>query len=155
MASHPITFTHFFDLNWPYTIAVFTFSPATMSYTSYTVSVASSEGALPRVPTKFTNSVPPFYAGRESYRTYQSDAELWGNLAYLALGKTEPGLLVRLGGEIKNAASNMPINKICCASGLECVLDLLDDSYAVDESFQLDSQLPVLLYYTWDKRFTV
>lgn len=101
------------------------------------------------------DKVPPALTRKESFRSYQNDVELWSNQTNFKPEKRGSALLDCLRKEAKNAASSLPIAKICCPNGLEWVFDQLEKSYAIDKSPQFDSDFAVFLEYAWDKLVTV
>lgn len=121
----------------------------------YNATVMVPTLALRNLRGEVTDRGPSVFTGKECYRSFRNDVELWSNLTNPATEKKGQAMLGCLRGEAKNAAYSLSIKKICSFTGLEYVLAQLHKSYAVDESSQLDSDLSASLDYPWDKRLTV
>lgn len=139
MPLNPIIFTHFVDADWPLAIAVFTCSLSIVSNFNHNFTAMGPDGALRSAQSDFTEKLPPLITGRESYRAYRNDVELRSSLASLTPEGRGRALLVPLKGEANKAASSVPNDKICGATGPEFVLAQLDKSCVVNNPFQLES----------------
>lgn len=73
----------------------------------------------------------------------------------LDVNKEGPPLVRRCSGEAKASAKSIQIDDICDKKGIACILDKLDNFYAVASASQVGTDFANFLDYSWIKSLSV
>lgn len=89
----------------------------------------------------FTDKVPSAYDSISNNASYRKDAEIWLMLTTMPAEKRGAALIGHLFGEAKQLAMSLNIADIGAGDGAEHLLRKLDNSFATDDTDQLDMDL--------------